>query len=493
MDMENQNQSNRRNFIKNISLGLGLMAIGINEISAKSNNNNNTKLANPTGSQQQFNMCGFAAPKINTVRVGMIGMGERGKRALVRLVQIENVEILALADKLEEKVRYSQNNLLKMELPKATEYFGNETEWKKLCERSDIDLIYICTSWEWHTPMAVYAMEHGKHVCVEVPAVKTIDEAWQLVETSERTRKHCMMLENCCYDFFELLTLNMARNGFFGELVHGEAAYVHNLLDENFTKGRYVDEWRLRENSLRNGNLYPTHGLGPVCQAMNINRGDKMEFLNSVSSNDFQMAAKAVEMAAKDPIYNEFVGRNFRGNINTSVIKTFKGKTIMVQHDVTSTRPYTRIHMLSGTKGIACKWPEPAKISTGHEWLGEIEMKELTEKFMPEIVKHMGKIAKSVGGHGGMDFLMDWRLIDCLRNGLPLDQDVYDAALWSSISPLSEWSVANRSNTIDIPDFTRGAWKENKPIELTLKGGGSTGAREDKIKIGSSLLEQMNI
>jgi len=267
------------------------------------------------------------------------------------------LEVKAIADKLEEKVRYSQNNLVKLELPKAVEYFGSEDAWKELCERTDIDLVYICSPWAHHTPMAVYAMEHGKHVCVEVPAAKTIDEAWQLVETSERKRKHCMMLENCCYDFFELLTLNMSRQGYFGELIHGEAAYIHNLLEENFLKSRYVDDWRLRENSLRNGNLYPTHGLGPVCQAMNINRGDKMEFLTSVSSNDFQMGIKAKEMAQKDSYYQEFVNRSFRGNMNTSAIKTQKGKTIMVQHDVTSPRPYPRIHLLSGTEGFLCKWP----------------------------------------------------------------------------------------------------------------------------------------
>ena len=492
--MKNKNESNRRNFLKKISLGAGLLATGFSGLGANLISKESTEEA-PKKKPQGFNMSGYAAPKIDTVRVGMIGMGERGKRAIIRIIQIENLEVKAIADKLEEKVKYSQNNLIKLGLPKAAEYYGSEDAWKKMCERTDIDLVYICSPWAHHTPMAVYAMEQGKHVCVEVPAAKTIDEAWQLVETSERTRKHCMMLENCCYDFFELLTLNMSRQGYFGELIHGEAAYIHNLLEENFVKSRYVDDWRLRENSLRNGNLYPTHGLGPVCQAMNINRGDTMEFLTSVSSNDFQMASKAKEMAEKDSYYKEFVGRSFRGNMNTSTIKTIKGKTIMVQHDVTSPRPYSRIHLLSGTDGFACKWPEPARISKGtsHEWLSDSEMKALEEKYAPEIVKHIGSIAKKVGGHGGMDFMMDWRTIDCLRNGLALDQNVYDAALWSSVAPLSEWSVKNRSNSIDIPDFTRGAWETNKPVELTLVGGGTTGAREAIIPNASKILEQMEI
>ena len=271
-----------------------------------------------------------------------------------------------------------------------------------------------------------------------------------------------MMLENCCYDFFELLTLNMARQGFFGEIVHGEGAYIHNLRDLNFSKKGYAEMWRLKEN-YRNGNLYPTHGLGPICQVMNINRGDQMEYLTSMSSNDFQMATMAKELASKDSFYNEFAGKKYRGNMNTTTVRTFKGRTIMIQHDVTSTRPYSRIHLVSGTNGVASKWPDPARISTGHSWLNEDEMNKLEEKYTPEIVKLIGEMAKKVGGHGGMDFMMDWRLIDCLRNGLPLDQDVYDAALWSAIAPLSEKSVANRSNSVDIPDFTNGAWKQMPP------------------------------
>jgi predicted dehydrogenase len=322
--------------------------------------------------------------------------------------------------------------------------------------------------------MAVYAMNQGKHVCVEVPAAKTIEECWQLVTTSERTKKHCIMLENCCYDFFELLTLNMNRQGLFGEIVHGEGAYIHTLIDGNFDKNDYYDMWRLKEN-LRNGNLYPTHGLGPVAQAMNINRGDKMDYLVSVSGNDFQMATKAKELASKDNFYKAFSAKKFRGNMNTTTIRTNKGRTIMLQHDVTSPNVYSRIHKISGTKGSCLKYPSPGRIALGHEdWLDDIEYKKMEEKYTPAIVKKVGEMAKQVGGHGGMDFLMDWHTIDCLRNGLPMDMDVYDAALWSSIAPLSEWSVAHRSNSIDIPDFTSGSWKTNQPVDNTLENGGNT-------------------
>jgi hypothetical protein len=322
--------------------------------------------------------------------------------------------------------------------------------------------------------MALFAMEQGKHVAIEVPAAVSMQECWQLVETSERTRKHCMMLENCCYDFFELLTLNMARQGYFGEIIHTEGAYIHNLIDLNFSDKGYQDMWRLRQNATREGSLYPTHGLGPVCRVLNINRGDKMDYLVSVSSNDFQMGERAKAEAAKNDLYKEFVGKDFKGNMNTTTIRTTHGKTIMIQHDVTSPRPYSRIHLVSGTKGTALKYPTP-RISNSHVgWVKEAEFKALEEKYTPNIVKKIGELAKKVGGHGGMDFLMDWRLIDCLRNGLPLDQDVYDAAAWSSVWPLSEWSVNNRSNSVDVPDFTRGSWKKNQPHDIDLKKGGDT-------------------
>jgi len=470
--------SNRRDFLRNTLLSTGMLATGFagQAASLGSESFSERKDKNP---KQRFNMCGYAAPKLDKVRIGFVGLGGRGSGAVERMAYIDGVEIVGLCDLYEDRVEKMEKLLEKHGLPRAKSYSGSIDAWKNMCENPDIDLIYVTTHWALHTPIAVYAMENGKHAATEVPAATTIEECWQLVETSERTRKHCMMLENCCYDFFELLTLNMARQGFFGELVHGEGAYIHNLLGENFDKNKYVGMWRLKENQHRNGNLYPTHGLGPICQIMDINRGDKMEYLTSMSSNDFQMAAKAKELAVKDSFYNEFTTDHYRGNMNTTTIRTQKGRTIMVQHDVTSPRVYSRIHLVSGTKGMACKYPDP-RVSTSHEWFKPEQMRELEEKYTPEIVKRIGEMAKKVGGHGGMDFMMDWRLIDCLRNGLPLDQDVYDAAILSCIFPLSEKSVKNRSNSVDVPDFTKGAWKTNSPLELTLKGGGTTGVKESK-------------
>jgi hypothetical protein len=466
--------SNRRNFIKTSVFGAGFIASGLSACTSAQNEKVKEQVVKKH--TQRFNMCGYAAPKLDKVRIGFVGLGNRGPGAVERMSYIEGVEIVGLCDQYEDRVEAMQKLLEKQGLPKAKSYSGSKEAWKQMCENPDIDLIYIITPWVWHTPMAVYAMECGKHAAVEVPAAMTIDECWQLVEASERTKKHCMMLENCCYGFFELLTLNMARQGFFGEIIHGEGAYIHPLLDSNFDKYKYSEMWRLKENQQRNGNLYPTHGLGPICQVMDINRGDQMDYLVSMSSNDFQMAAKAKELSARDSFYNEFTTGHYRGNMNTTTVRTHKGRTIMIQHDVTSPRVYSRLHLVSGTKGMASKYPDP-RVATSHEWFSPEEMKDLEEKYTPEIVKKIGEMAKKVGGHGGMDFMMDWRLIDCLRNGLPLDQDVYDAALWSSISPLSEWSVANRSNTVDVPDFTCGAWETNKPVTLTLNGGGTTGVR----------------
>jgi hypothetical protein len=484
-------KSNRRDFLKTATFaGAGAMTGGL--ISGCKPKEAESSLAAILESarkshSQKFNMSGYAAPALPVVRVGFIGLGDRGSDAVDRLSKIEGIEIKALCDKREVAVKGSQKYLQSIGRPAAQEFFGGEDEWKKLVELPDLDLIYTCTPWVLHTPVCVYAMEHGKHTASEVPIARTVDEAWQLVETSEKTKKHCMMLENCCYDFFELLTLNMARQGMFGDIIHGEGAYIHNLLGMNFRKpkddkqtdGAYTDMWRLKENATRNGNLYPTHGLGPICQVLNINRGDRLEYLSSVSTNDFTMAPKEMELAASDPFFSPWKDSEFRGNFNTTIIKTALGKSIMVQHDVSSEHPYSRIHLVKGTKGMAVKYPKQL-IALGEDWLDDEEMVNIWAEHTPEIIKRVGELAKKVGGHGGMDFIMDWRMIDCLRNGLPLDQDVYDGALWSSIAPLSEWSVANRSQSIDVPDFTGGSWKTNKPHGINLETGGTTAVLEVK-------------
>lgn len=399
---------------------------------------------------------------IDTVRIAFIGLGMRGEGAVYRYTFLEGVKVVALCDVIPDKVTKANEILRERGLPEADVYTG-EDDWKRVCERDDIDLVYVCTQWDLHTPIAVYAMEQGKHVALEVPAALTIEECWQLVNTAERTRRHCIQLENCNYDFFEMATLNMAQKGLFGEIVHAEGAYIHDLRFLNFNDSTgYWNMWRLKHNQEENGNLYPTHGLGPVAHILNIHRGDRMEYIVSVSSNQFGMTAYAKEKFGDD---SDYAKREYlNGDMNTSIIKTVNGKTMMLQHDVTSPRPYSRIHMVSGTKGFAQKYPRKG-ISLepdGHSYISESALDSLLSEYEHPIVKEVGMKAKEVGGHGGMDFIMDYRLIHCLRNGLPLDMDVYDAAEWSSIIELSRISVANSGKPVKVPDFTRGKWNKDR-------------------------------
>lgn len=432
---------------------------------------------------QQFNMHGFSAPNLDRVRIGFIGVGSRGSGTVQRLANIEGVEITALCDLLPGNVQKAIDSI-KDYSHKPDAYSGNEDSWKEVCDREDIDLIYIATPWNLHAPIAIHAMNQDKHVYTELPVGITIEECWQVVETSEKTRKHCYMGCGSCHDGMSAVILNMVREGFFGELIHGEGNYVHDRVngpgrwerdDDNWYGYR---PWRLKENIGRNGNLYPQHGLGPVAQMMDLNYGDKMDYLVSISSGDFTMGPKMKELSASDPYFEPFSGLKFRGNMNTTIIRTHKGRTIMLQHDISSPRPGSRFQLISGSKGIYDAGH--SKIALSEEWLSDGEFKSLVEKFTPDLSKNFEEKLQQVGGpRGDRSYervtASDWRLIDCLRNGLPLEMDVYDAALWSSITPLSEWSVAHQGNTVEVPDFTAGAWKTNqRGMDIGLQKGGNT-------------------
>ena len=468
-------KTSRRDFIKTAGMAGGILAtggLGACNTSASETTPGIWDISTNKG-KQVFNMSGYAAPKMDVIRVGYIGVGGRGMAAVKRMALLEGVEIVALSDLKIERVNEAQAYLKKLGMPEPKGYAdGSQELWKELCDKEELDLIYIATPRDLHPSMCVYGMESGAHVATEIPAARTMDECWQLVETSEKTKKHCSMIENCVYDFWELLILNMVRQGFFGEIVHVDAAYISNQIDINLRKDL---EWRTREFINRNGNIYPTHGLGPACQILNINRGDRLDYLTSMSSDDFTMGDEIERRAKEDDYYKQFIGQWKLGNMNTSTIRTVNGKTIKLQYNVSNPRPGTRTHWVVGTKGIAKKQPDPARISLGGKWMDADELKTLEEKYTPPIVKIAGEMAKKVGGHGGMDFLMQWRLVDCLKNGLPLDMDVYDAAAWSSIVPLSEWSVANFSNPVKVPDFTRGSYKTNVPLDIDMSmGGGNT-------------------
>jgi len=422
----------------------------------------------PSPAENQKHALGLKVDPIDTVRIAIIGLGNRGKQAVNRLTFIDNVEIVALADVIPDNVEKSQQILLEKGMNGAELYTGPE-DWKTICERDDVDLVYICTHWDLHTPIAVYAMEQGKHAAIEVPAALTIDECWQLVNTAERTQRHCIQLENCIYDFFEITSLNMAQKGLFGEIVHVEGAYIHDLRALNFSDTYYWDYWRLNHLESTDGNPYPTHGLGPISHILDIHRGDKMDYLVSMSSDQFGMTEYAKDKYGSN---SEMAQRDYRkGDMNTTLIKTAKGKTIMLQHDVTSPRPYSRLHAVSGTKGFTQKYPKKgiALEPDAHRFLTDEKMDSILAEYEMPMVTEIKAKAKEVGGHGGMDFIMDYRLIYCLRNGLPLDQDVYDAAEWSAIVELSKISVENHSMPIKVPDFTRGRWEELDGVKYHLR------------------------
>ncbi len=417
----------------------------------------------PTRMSGQQSVLGLCTAPMDTLRVGFIGLGMRGPGAVERFTHINGVEIKALCDLYPDRVTKSQEILARRNFPTAAEYSGEEG-WKKLCERNDIDLVYLCTPWLQHVPMAVYAMQHGKHVAIEVPAATSLDECWLLVDVAEQTQRHCMMLENCVYDFFELTTLTMAQRGLFGEVLHAEGSYIHNL-DEYWDS--YQGNWRLDFDQKHRGDVYATHGLGPACQALNIHRGDKMNYLVAVDTKSVNGLKAAQAKMGVDCFAN--------GDHTLTLIKTENGHTIHLQHNVYTPRPYSRMYQLTGTKGFANKYPvegyafAPEQLSeevpdhenlSAHGFIPDSLKMQLMERYKSPIVLDIETKAREVGGHGGMDFIMDYRLVYCLRHGLPLDQDVYDAAEWSCIGALTAASLDHGSMPVEIPDFTRGDWQK---------------------------------
>lgn len=421
----------------------------------------------PERPEGQTDMLAFAAEPIDTVRVGFIGLGMRGADAVSRFTHIPGSKIVAICDIDSARTVNAAKPVTDAGMDAPALYYGSEDAWKQLCERPDIDLVYIATDWLNHTPMAVYAMEQGKHTAIEVPAALTLDEIWELINTSERTRKHCMQLENCVYDFFELNTLNMAQAGLFGEVLHVEGSYIHNL---NEFWPYYWNNWRMDYNSKNRGDIYPTHGMGPACQLLDIHRGDRITSLVA-------MDTKAV--GAPDYLEKTTGTRpeNFaNGDHTMSMMSTANGKTLLIQHDVVNPRPYSRMYQLTGTKGFANKYMhegyafEPEQLDadeipdhenlSAHGFISDEQKNALLEKYTHPLIREVGDVARTVGGHGGMDYIMDYRLIYCLRNGLPLDMDVYDLAEWCAVAPLSALSLENNSAPVAFPDFTRGGWQK---------------------------------
>ena len=463
-----------------------LMALGMNTATAQSLSPS-TKwhwdkgqlvVETPERPAGQEHVVGLRAEKLPVVRVAFVGLGMRGPWAVNRFSHIPGVQIVALCDYERERAEDCQKYLKARGLLPADIYSG-EKGYEEVCKREDVDLVYVATDWNHHFPVAKLALENGKHAAIEVPSAMNLEQCWELIDLSEKTRKHCMILENCCYDYYEMNALAMAQAGVFGEILRAEGAYIHNL--DEYWEAYWKDPdgsdpdglgWRLKYNKENRGDLYATHGLGPVAQCMNIHRGDR--FTTLVAMDTKSVHGKACVEKRTGRTCDEF--RN--GDHTTTLMRTAQGKVVEIQHNVMSPQPYNRLFKLTGTKGYATKYPEPhialdkAQLQesgvapqmdniSSHGFLPEAEYDELMKKYYHPILTKYGEIGREMG-HGGMDFVMDSRLVYCLQNGLPLDMDVYDMAEWCALGELGALSMDNNSASVAFPDFTRGYWELQK-------------------------------
>ena len=437
----------------------------------------------------------FQGLKGKKVRVAFVGVGQRGTAAVHRVSMIPGVEIVALCDKnpaaVEGNLKWLADNKYRV-VPKK--YVG-DVAYKDLCDFGECDVVYCATPWALHQPVALRALNGGKIPLVEVTSALTVDECWELVEASEKWRLPCMQLENCVYGEIELLELNLARLGMFGQINHVEGAYIHDLREiipsvNNNMNLEY--QWRYDENMAHKGDRYPTHGLVPLCQTLGVNRGDRLDYLVSLGSNDYSVNYeyfKKEYLPDSDP--RKFDPPAAMNDMTTTLFKTVNGVSIMLQHDVCSPRPYNRRALISGTKGIMADYPFRCAFEDkcfdrkAHSWYSAADADKVRTKYMHPMWRDVSDMAKKVGGHGGMDFIMDLRWAWCLQNGEPLDMDVYDLAATSCICELTETSIRKGSKPVSIPDFTRGNWRNVKPwgivnVDLKKMGLDSGGVKKDE-------------
>jgi hypothetical protein len=413
-------------------------------------------------SEEQAAAGAFAAAPIETVRIGYVGIGGQGSGHVENLLKIPGCRITAVCDIRPERTDWATKAVTAAGQPAPKVYTRGPHDFERLCETEDLDLVYNATPWEWHVPIMLAAMKNGKHTATEVPAAMTIEDCWAMVEAAEKLKKHCVLMENCNYDRMEMMVFNMVRQGLFGEILHAEGGYLHDLRSIKFAdEGEGL--WRRAWATKVNANLYPTHGLGPIANCLDINRGDRFDYLVSMSGPSRGLQAWAAEhVAADSPKRQE---RYVLGDVNVSLIKTALGKTIVVEHCTNLPRPYSRIHLVQGTKGLFQGYPNRVYIEgRGREDQWQ-QAADVLAEFEHPLWKEMAAAA-SGAGHGGMDFIEDYRLIKCLREGKPTDMNVYDAAALSAVVHLSAQSVAKRSTAMEFPDFTKGRWKTTPPLGI---------------------------
>ena len=457
----------RRDFISRSSIGTAAVIAGSSLTACVTGG---TRLAT-----QQY-MGDFQAEPLSTIRAAFIGVGARGGYHAKSFARLKGTEVVAICDVYQDLVEEKKNWVEEVDEFQQHQnialYYGDEQQWLKMLEEIKPDIVFIATNWENHAPMAIASMKAGAHAFVEVPMATTLKDLWDIVDTSEQTQKHCMMMENVNYGRVELMYLNMVRQGLVGDLLHAEAAYIHELRWQMQEQERGTGSWRTHHYANRNGNLYPTHGLGPVAQYMSLARGeDNFASLVSFSTPAMGRALYAKENYPSDNKWNQLDYKG--GDLNTSIVKTKLGRTIMIQWDETSPRPYSRHNLIQGTKGTLAGFPTRIALDGGvegltknhHSWVQGEELRAIYEKYDHPLYKRLNKSTKN-SGHGGMDGIMIYRIVECLQNGLALDQNVYEGCLWSAVSPLSEISVLNGGAPQTFPDFTRGDSVQTNPISI---------------------------
>jgi len=462
--------NNRRNFLKKTAmagLGASLLTIGSESYAGESD-------TLPTSPGKKDHRAKYEKDPAK-IYMGFIGVGLRGEEHIRNAMNIEGVEITAICDIDPERIRIAQELIASGGRKPAEAYTVGDYAFKEMLGRGDLDAVIIATPWEWHAPMAVASMKAGVYTGVEVSAANTLEECWDLVNTHEQTGSHVMILENVCYRRDVMAVLNMVRSGLFGEILHGRCGYEHDLRQVKFNNGKgpygggvefgekanSEARWRTQHSVRRNGDLYPTHGMGPVAACLNINTGNRFLTISSLATKTRGLHKYIVDTAGPGHP-NASVVFNL-GDIVTSMIHCANGETIIVTHDTNNPRPYSLGFRIQGTKGlwsnegdaiyIEGKSAKRSEWDNAEEWL-----KKYDHKLWRDLE------SKAAGaGHGGMDYMLMYDFTEAVRNKRPTPLDAYDAAAWSAISNLSEMSVSKGGTPVDFPDFTRGQWIKRKP------------------------------
>lgn len=417
----------------------------------------------PSAPKGRKTMMGVPYAVHETVRIGIVGLGNRGMGMLGGWVAVPGARVTAVCDIRPDRAKTAADRVEAANRPRPAE-FGGAAGYTQMLARDDIDFVYIATPWEFHYSQGKAALTSGRHVGVELPIATELKQLWDLVATSEATRRHLFLMENCSYGRNELAMLKMAHAGVFGEVTNGHGGYLHDLRDLLFSDTYYTDAWRRKWHTRSTASFYPMHGLAPIAAAMDINRGDRFATLAATATEAKGLADyRARNVPAGHPSWKETY---INGDLVTCLIETEKGRIIRAEHDVSSPRPYSRINTLAGSRGIledyagtgatgARVYVEPEH--SGHSWRDFAPMRE---EFDHWLWKKVGDDAEQNGGHGGIDYILQWRVVQQMRTGQVPDIDIYDSAAWCAPVPLSVASLKADGEPVAVPDFTRGDWSK---------------------------------